>query len=114
MFKKQQVGGVPVLGKLWKCMNSNTKNTKIFCYYDPKNPKFKEITDEEDNDLRRTSNYLNHMKMLIMKTSQKGIKAFDNIFEACDRMIAIANAHQTPCKKKEKFIVGGKNAVQKE
>ena len=35
-------------------------------------------------------------------TIQKGIKAYDNIFEACDRMIAIANANRKPRKKKEK------------
>ena len=33
---------------------------------------------------------------------QKGIKAYDNIFEACDRMISIANANRKPRKKKEK------------
>ena len=44
------------------------------------------------------------------ETIQKGIKAFDNIFEARDRMIAIANANPNPKRKKNR-AVGGKNAV---
>ena len=36
------------------------------------------------------------------ETIKKGIQAYDNIFEACDYMISIANANRKPRKKKEK------------
>ena len=39
---------------------------------------------------------------VIDETIKKGIKAYDNIFEACDYMISIANANRKPRKKKEK------------
>ena len=100
VFKKQQVGGVHAR-KIMKMYEPQYKEYKDLLILRSKNLKFKEITDEEDNDSEERQ-LLESYEDVDNETIQKGIKAYDNIFEACDRMIAIANANRKPRKKKEK------------
>ena len=100
VFKKQQVGGVHAR-KIMEMYEPQYKEYKDLLILRSKNLKFKEITDEEDNDSEERQ-LLESYEDVDNETIQKGIKAFDNIFEACDRMIAIANANRKPRKKKEK------------
>ena len=100
VFKKQQVGGVHAR-KIMEMYEPQYKEYKDLLKLRSKNLKFKEITDEEDNDSEERQ-LLESYEDVDNETIQKGIKAFDNIFEACDRMIAIANANRKPRKKKEK------------
>jgi len=100
VFKKQQVGGVHAR-KIMEMYEPQYKEYKDLLTLRSKNLKFKEITDEEDNDSEERQ-LLESYEDVDNETIQKGIKAYDNIFEACDRMIAIANANRKPRKKKEK------------
>lgn len=100
VFKKQQVGGVHAR-KIMEMYEPQYKEYKDLLILRSKNLKFKEITDEEDNDSEERQ-LLESYEDVDNETIQKGIKAFDNIFEACDRMISIANANRKPRKKKEK------------
>jgi hypothetical protein len=100
VFKKQQVGGVHAR-KIQEMYEPQYKEYKDLLILRSKNLKFKEITDEEDNDSEERQ-LLESYEDVDNETIQKGVKAFDNIFEACDRMIAIANANRKPRKKKEK------------
>ena len=100
VFKKQQVGGVHAR-KIMEMYEPQYKEYKDLLILRSKNLKFKEITDEEDNDSEERQ-LLESYEDVDNETIQKGIKAYDNIFEACDRMIAIANANRKPRKKKEK------------
>ena len=100
VFKKQQVGGVHAR-KIMEMYEPQYKEYKDLLLLRSKNLKFKEITDEEDNDSEERQ-LLESYEDVDNETIQKGIKAFDNIFEACDRMISIANANRKPRKKKEK------------
>ena len=100
VFKKQQVGGVHAR-KIMEMYEPQYKEYKDLLILRSKNLKFKEITDEEDNDSEERQ-LLESYEDVDNETIQKGMKAFDNIFEACDRMIAIANANRKPRKKKEK------------
>lgn len=100
VFKKQQVGGVHAR-KIMEMYEPQYKEYKDLLILRSKNLKFKEITDEEDNDSEERQ-LLESYEDVDNEIIQKGIKAFDNIFEACDRMISIANANRKPRKKKEK------------
>lgn len=100
VFKKQQVGGVHAR-KIMEMYEPQYKEYKDLLNLRSKNLKFKELNDEEDYDSEERQ-LLESYDDLDNETIQKGIKAYDNIFEACDRMIAIANANRKPRKKKEK------------
>ena len=100
VFKKQQVGGVHAR-KIMEMYEPQYKEYKDLLILRSKNLKFKEITDEEDNDSEERQ-LLESYEDVDNETIQKGIKAYDTIFEACDRMIALANANSEPRKKKEK------------
>ena len=99
-FKKQQVGGVHAR-KIIELYEPHYKEFKDLLSLRSKNLTFKEITDEEDNDSDERQ-LLESYEDLDNESVQKLIKAYDNIFEACDRMISIANANRKPRKKKEK------------
>jgi hypothetical protein len=100
VFKKEQVGGVHAR-KIMEMYEPQYQEYKDLLSLREKNLKFKEITDEEHNDSEERQ-LLESYEDVDNNIIQKGIKAYDNIFEACDRMIAIANANRKPRKKKEK------------
>jgi len=100
IFKKQQVGGVHAR-KIMEMYEPQYQEYKELLTLRSKNLKFKEITDEEDHD-SDDRQLLESYEDVDDETIQKGIRAYDNIFEACDRMIDIANANRKPRKKKEK------------
>lgn len=100
VFKKQQVGGVHAR-KIMEMYEPQYQEYKELLKLRSKNLQFKEITEEEDND-SDDRQLLESYEGVDDETIQKGIKAYDNIFEACDRMIDIANANRKPRKKKEK------------
>lgn len=100
VFKKEQVGGVHAR-KIMEMYEPQYQEYKDLLRLREKNLKFKEITEEEDNDSEERQ-LLESYEDVDNEIIQKGIKAYDNIFEACDRMIAIANANRKPRKKKEK------------
>lgn len=100
VFKKQQVGGVHAR-KIMEMYEPQYEEYKELLTLRSKNLKFKEITEEEDHD-SDDRQLLESYEGVDDETIQKGIRAYDNIFEACDRMIDIANANRKPRKKKEK------------
>ena len=100
IFKKQQVGGVHAR-KIMEMYEPQYQEYKELLTLRSKNLKFKEITEEEDHD-SDDRQLLESYEGVDDETIQKGIRAYDNIFEACDRMIDIANANRKPRKKKEK------------
>jgi hypothetical protein len=100
IFKKQQVGGVHAR-KIMEMYEPQYQEYKELLTLRSKNLQFKEITDEEDHD-SDDRQLLESYEGVDDETIQKGIRAYDNIFEACDRMIDIANANRKPRKKKEK------------
>jgi len=101
VFKKEQVGGVHAR-KIMEIYEPQYQEYKELLRLREKNLKFKEITEEEDNNDSEERQLLESYEDVDNEIIQKGIKAYDNIFEACDRMIAIANANRKPRKKKEK------------
>jgi hypothetical protein len=100
IFKKLNVGGVHAR-KIIEQYEPQYQEYKELLTLRSKNLKFKEITDEEDHD-SDDRQLLESYEDVDDETIQKGIRAYDNIFEACDRMIDIANANRKPRKKKEK------------
>jgi hypothetical protein len=64
-----------------------------------KNLKFKEIDEEGEGDSEERQ-LLESYEDISNEVIEKGIKAHDNIFKACDYMIDIANANRKPRKKK--------------
>ena len=100
VFKTQQVGGVHAR-KIMEMYEPQYEEYKELLTLRSKNLKFKEITEEEDHD-SDDRQLLESYEGVDDETIQKGIRAYDNIFEACDRMIDIANANRKPRKKKEK------------
>ena len=100
LFKKLNVGGVHAR-KIIEQYEPQYQEYKELLTLRSKNLKFKEITDEEDHD-SDDRQLLESYEGVDDETIQKGIRAYDNIFEACDYMITIANANRKPRKKKEK------------
>ena len=100
LFKKEKVGGVHAR-KIQERFEEPYKEFKELLDLRKKNLKFKELDDEEDFDSDDTQ-LLEAYEDVSDETIKKGIQAYDNIFEACDYMISIANANRKPRKKKEK------------
>ena len=100
LFKKEKVGGVHAR-KIQERYEEQYKEFKDLLELRKKNLKFKELEDEEDYDSDERQ-LLEAYEDLNDDLILKFIKAFDNIFEACDYMISIANANRKPRKKKEK------------
>ena len=100
LFKKEQVGGVHAR-KIQERFEEPYKEFKELLDLRKKNLKFKELDDEEDFD-SDDRQLLEAYEDVSDETIKKGIQAYDNIFEACDYMISIANANRKPRKKKEK------------
>jgi hypothetical protein len=98
LFKKEQVGGVHAR-KIIEYYEPQYKEFKELLALRKKNLKFKEITDDEDND-SDDRQLLESYDGMADDEIEKGIRAFDNIFKACDYMISIANANRKPRKKK--------------
>ena len=99
LFKKEKVGGVHAR-KIQERFEEPYKEFKELLDLRKKNLKFKELDDEEDFD-SDDRQLLEAYEDVSDETIKKGIQAYDNIFEACDYMISIANANRKPRKKKE-------------
>ena len=100
LFKKLNVGGVHAR-KIIEQYEPTYKEFKDVLELRKKNLQFKDLDSEEDvdsDDRQLLESYEDMTEEMI----QKGIKAYDNIFKACDYMISIANANRKPRKKKEK------------
>ena len=100
LFKKEKVGGVHAR-KIQERFEEPYKEFKELLDLRKKNLKFKALDDEEDFD-SDDRQLLEAYEDVSDETIKKGIQAYDNIFEACDYMISIANANRKPRKKKEK------------
>ena len=100
LFKKEKVGGVHAR-KIQERYEEQYKEFKDLLELRKKNLKFKELEDEEDYDSDERQ-LLEAYEDLNDDLILKFIKAFDNIFEACDYMISIANANRKPRTKKVK------------
>ena len=98
LFKSLNVGGVHAR-KIIEHYEPQYKEFKELLALRKKNLKFKEITDDEDND-SDDRQLLESYDGIVDDEIEKGIRAFDNIFKACDYMISIANANRKPRKKK--------------
>ena len=100
LFKKEKVGGVHAR-KIQERFEEPYKEFKELLDLRKKNLKFKELDDEEDFD-SDDRQLLEAYEDVSDETIKKGIQAYDNIFEACDYMISIANANRKPRTKKVK------------
>ena len=100
LFKKLNVGGVHAR-KIIEQYEPTYKEFKDVLELRKKNLKFGDLDSEEDTD-SEDRQLLESYEDMSDDVIQKGIKAYDNIFQACDYMIGIANANRKPRKKKEK------------
>ena len=100
LFKKEKVGGVHAR-KIQERFEGSYKEFKDLLDLRKKNIKFEELDEEGETDSAERQ-LLEAYEGVTNETIEKGIKAYDNIFEACDYMISIANANRKPRKKKEK------------
>lgn len=100
LFKKLNVGGVHAR-KIIEQYEPQFKEYVDVIALRKKNLKFKDLDDEEDTDSEERQ-LLESYDDMSDELIEKGIKAYNNIFEACDYMITIANANRKPRKKKEK------------
>lgn len=100
LFKKLNVGGVHAR-KIIEQYEPAYKEFKDVLELRKKNLKFGDLDSEEDVD-SEDRQLLESYEDMSEDVIQKGIKAYDNIFQACDYMIGIANANRKPRKKKEK------------
>lgn len=100
LFKKLNVGGVHAR-KIIEQYEPTYKEFKDVLELRKKNLKFGDLDSEEDVD-SEDRQLLESYEDVSEDVIQKGIKAYDNIFQACDYMIGIANANRKPRKKKEK------------
>jgi len=99
-FKKEQVKGAHAR-KILEMYEPEYKEYQDVLTLRKKNLKFKEINDEEDNDSEERQlleSYEDWPDELI----QKGIKAYNNIFEACDYMNKVAMANRKAPKRRPK------------
>jgi len=97
-FKKEKVGGVHAR-KIIEMYETQYKEYKDLLELRKKNLTFKEIDDEGEGDSEERQ-LLESYEDISNEIIEKGIKAHDNIFKACDYMIDIANANRKPRKKK--------------
>ena len=97
-FKKEKIGGVHAR-KIIEMYETQYKEYKDLLELRKKNLKFKEIDEEGEGDSEERQ-LLESYEDISNEVIEKGIKAHDNIFKACDYMIDIANANRKPRKKK--------------
>lgn len=97
-FKKEKVGGVHAR-KIIEMYETQYKEYKDLLELRKKNLKFKEINEEGEGDSEERQ-LLESYEDISNEVIEKGIKAHDNIFKACDYMIDIANANRKLRKKK--------------
>ena len=97
-FKKEKVGGVHAR-KIIEMYETQYKEYKDLLELRKKNLKFKEIDEEGQGDSEERQ-LLESYEDISDEVIEKGIKAHDNIFKACDYMIDMANANRKPRKKK--------------
>ena len=97
-FKKEKMGGVHAR-KIIEMYETQYKEYKDLLELRKKNLKFKEIDEEGEGDSEERQ-LLESYEDISNEVIEKGIKAHDNIFKACDYMIDIANANRKPRKKK--------------
>lgn len=97
-FKKEKVGGVHAR-KIIEMYEIQYKEYKDLLELRKKNLKFAEIDEEGEGDSEERQ-LLESYEDVSNEVIEKGIKAHDNIFKACDYMIDMANANRKPRKKK--------------
>lgn len=97
-FKKEKVGGVHAR-KIMEIYETQYKEYKDLLELRKKNLKFAEIDEEGQGDSEERQ-LLESYEDISDEVIEKGIKAHDNIFKACDYMIDMANANRKPRKKK--------------
>lgn len=97
-FKKEKVGGVHAR-KIIEMYETQYKEYKDLLELRKKNLKFAEIDEEGEGDSEERQ-LLESYEDVSNEVIEKGIKAHDNIFKACDYMIDMANANRKPRKKK--------------
>ena len=100
LFKREKVGGVHAR-KIQEKYEDIYQEYKLLLDLRKKNIKFEELDEEGTNDSDERQ-LLEAYETVNDATILKGIEAYDNIFEACDYMITIANANRKPRKRKEK------------
>lgn len=99
-FKKEQVKGAHAR-KIIELYEPFYKEYKDVLHLRKQNIKFKEISDDEDND-SEDRQLLESYEDYTDEVLQKGIKAYDNIFEACEYMHKVAMANRKAPKRKPK------------
>lgn len=97
-FKKEKVGGVHAR-KIIEMYETQYKEYKDLLELRKKNLKFAEIDEEGESDSEERQ-LLESYEDISDEVIEKGIKAYDNIFKACDYMMDMANANRKPRKKK--------------
>ena len=97
-FKKEKVGGVHAR-KIIEMYETQYKEYKDLLELRKKNLKFAEIDEEGEGDSEERQ-LLESYEDISNEVIEKGIKAHDNIFKACDYMIDMANANRKSRKKK--------------
>lgn len=97
-FKKEKVGGVHAR-KIMEMYETQYKEYKDLLELRKKNLKFSDIDEEGEGDSEERQ-LLESYEDISNEVIEKGIKAHDNIFKACDYMIDMANANRKPRKKK--------------
>lgn len=97
-FKKEKVGGVHAR-KIMEMYETQYKEYKDLLELRKKNLKFTEIDEEGQGDSEERQ-LLESYEDISNEVIEKGIKAHDNIFKACDYMIDMANANRKARKKK--------------
>jgi hypothetical protein len=97
-FKKEKVGGVHAR-KIIEMYETQYKEYKDLLELRKKNLKFAEIDEEGEGDSEERQ-LLESYEDISNEVIEKGIKAHDNIFKACDYMIDMANANRKARKKK--------------
>ena len=93
LFKKEKVGGVHAR-KIQERFEEPYKEFKDLLDLRKKNIKFEELDEEGEIDSAERQ-LLEAYEGVTNETIEKGIKAYDNIFEACDYMISIATVSYT-------------------
>lgn len=97
-FKKEKVGGVHAR-KIIEMYETQYKEYKDLLELRKKNLKFAEIDEEGESDSEERQ-LLESYEDISDEVIEKGIRAYDNIFKACDYMMDMANANRKPRKKK--------------
>lgn len=97
-FKKEKVSGVHAR-KIMEMYETQYKEYKDLLELRKKDLKFDEINEEGEGDSEERQ-LLESYEDISNEVIEKGIKAYDRIFKACDYMIDMANANRKPRKKK--------------